>query len=94
MSVKGIVYLIHFHSPLGRANHYLGWTVNLQTRMDSHRNNSGARILRACNIIGITWEVVRTWEQEDRHFERKLKNLKNAKRLCPVCSVERGAKCK
>jgi hypothetical protein len=42
--VPGTVYLLHFDRPYKHARHYLGWTANLQARLDSHRAGHGARI--------------------------------------------------
>jgi hypothetical protein len=36
---------------------------------------------------GIGFQVARTWDGEDRAFERKLKNGKHSSRLCPICKA-------
>jgi len=87
-NVEGTVYLIHFDAPLAHARHYVGWASNLSGRLAHHRKGSGARLMRAVNEAGITWSVVRTWQEADRNFERKLKNQKNTPRLCPACTAE------
>lgn len=79
------VYLIHFNKKLRHAQHYLGFADDVDKRIARHRSGRGARLLRALNDLGIEWECVRRWDDGDRAFERKLKGLKNAKRLCPVC---------
>jgi hypothetical protein len=48
----------------------------------------GAKLLRAVNRAGISWEVVRTWSVNSQELERHLKNLKNSPRLCPICNPE------
>jgi len=74
------------------AQHYIGYTDDLEQRLASHRNGDGAAIMAAVAERGITWEVVRTWEG-NRELERKLKNLKAAPRLlCPVCREDRRNK--
>lgn len=84
------VYLIHFDEPLaGHARHYIGYAEDVDGRMWHHKHNSGARILAACNERKIKYKIVRTWEGEDRTFERKLKNQKHAWRHCPVCRETR-----
>lgn len=45
-------------------------------------------MLRAVNRAGINWAVVRTWAVDSQELERKLKNLKNSPRLCPICNPE------
>lgn len=81
-----MVYLIHFEIKLCHAQHYIGFVEkNLKQRIQRHRDGQGARILRAANAAGINWEVVRVWEDADKTFERKLKNKKNASKLCPLC---------
>jgi predicted GIY-YIG superfamily endonuclease len=86
--VPGTVYLIHFAEPYRHAKHYLGWASDLEQRITRHRCSHGARLLQVVNQAGIEWKVVRVWEDETRHFERRLKNRKNSPRLCPVCGGE------
>ena len=81
-----MIYLIHFDQPLSHAQHYIGFTDdNLEQRIATHKAGNGSKLLRAVNKAGIEWSVVRTWEG-DRKQERKLKNRKKARLLCPVCS--------
>ena len=84
----GTVYLIHADRPLAHAQHYLGWTTDLESREDEHRRGQGSPLLRAMQAEGIGWRVSRLWPKRDRYFERKLKNRKNARALCPVCGAE------
>lgn len=85
-----MIYLIHFQRPLHHARHYLGFVSDreLARRMERHRSGDGARLLRALGKAGIDWKVARTWEGGTRDQERKLKNRKKARRLCPVCMGE------
>lgn len=93
----GTVYLIHFDKPLGdlanirgQAQHYLGYTDDLEARLERHREGNGSAIMAAVVKSGITWHVVRTWEG-DRTLERKLKQRKNSPKLCPICQNGRQA---
>ena len=90
-----MVYLIHFAQKFKHAEHYLGYAKDelFEKRLECHRKNHGAAILRALNKLGISWSVVRTWPSEDGNFERKLKNQKKARCLCPICKnkKENGA---
>ena len=90
-----VVYLIHFDVPLGdlcnprgRAQHYIGYTENLEQRLEQHRNGNGSAIMAAVSEAGIGWRVVRTWEG-GRDLERRLKRRKNSPKLCPICSLGR-----
>ncbi len=83
------MYLIHFEEPLCHARHYIGYTrLSVEQRVERHHSGDGARLLRVLDQKGIQCRVVRVWEDADQEFERKLKNQKNAKRFCPVCSSE------
>ena len=83
--MKGTIYLIHFDRPLHHARHYLGWTSNLQARLESHLDGNGARLMAAVGRAGVGWRLVRAWSG-DRARERKMKNQKNTPRaFCPVC---------
>lgn len=53
--------------------------------------SKGARLLQVVRDAGINFHVARTWDG-DRKLERKLKNRKNAKFLCPECEKERREK--
>jgi predicted GIY-YIG superfamily endonuclease len=83
-----MVYLIHFHSKLSHAQHYLGSCANdgLDERLARHKAGNGSALMRAVEEAEITWSVVRTWKQQGRVFERHLKNQKNAPRFCPLCN--------
>lgn len=48
------VYLLHYKSPIGnlsnprgQAQHYLGFTSDLETRLAEHKNGKGAKITAA-----------------------------------------------
>jgi predicted GIY-YIG superfamily endonuclease len=41
MTVEGTVYLLHFERPYkGRMRHYLGFTRNLEQRLENHRQGT------------------------------------------------------
>ncbi len=98
-SPQGSVYPVCFDgvlgdvaNPKGRAGHYLGWADDVAARMAEHRAGRGARILAACVERGIAFDVVRTWADVDRTFERRMKRQHNAWRLCPRCACQRGGR--
>ena len=86
----GTVYLIHFREPLCHAQHYIGWAKDVERRCQKHKNGNGAKLMAAVEELGLPWEVVRIWDCKDRNFERQLKNQKNAKRICPICSGDKA----
>ena len=90
--MSGTVYLIHFARPLGdldnprgQAQHYMGWTGDLTTRLQAHRTGNGSAIMAAVAREGIGWRCVRTWAG-GRDLERQLKRQHNAPRFCPICN--------
>jgi predicted GIY-YIG superfamily endonuclease len=83
----GTVYLIHLDAAYKHARHYIGWTADLDTRLEAHRNGRGARLMEVITDAGITWRLARTWPG-GRDRERAIKDRHNAPRLCPVCSPQ------
>jgi hypothetical protein len=91
----GTVYLIHFEQPIGdlsnprgQAQHYLGFTDDLEARLEAHRSGNGSAIMAAVSERGIGWQLVRTWEG-GRELERRLKRRHASPGLCPICRRER-----
>jgi predicted GIY-YIG superfamily endonuclease len=82
----GEIYIIHLHTKLGHAQHYVGFTTNYSGRMFHHRNNTGSHFLRVCNELRIKWTPVLKFAGT-RTDERRLKNTNNTSRYCPVCRV-------
>jgi predicted GIY-YIG superfamily endonuclease len=80
----GIIYLIHFAEPYQHARHYLGWTSDLDSRLEQHRNGQGARLMAVIKKAGIGWELARTWTGT-RTRERSLK-ARGHGRMCPICT--------
>jgi hypothetical protein len=84
----GDLYLLHFCQRLGTGKHsiqhYLGFTPDLETRLDKHRRGQGARITQVLKERGIGWDVVAVWPG-NRQVENALK-LHSATRICPVCT--------
>lgn len=82
-----MIYLLHFSSRFRHAAHYIGYCEDgkLEERLDRHRRGHGATLLKHVFAAGIKVEVVRTWKG-DRDFERRLKKMGSACRICPICS--------
>lgn len=88
-----MVYLIHFDRPYKHAQHYIGYTENLDQRIYEHEFTvNGARLLQVVREAGIGFQVVRVWPDGDRAFERRLKNMKNSRRYCPICQAKKKNK--
>lgn len=92
----GTVYLIHFATPLSHASHYIGYTThrNVDRRLADHRKGQGSRLLQVVREKGIRFFVSRVWFDVPRRFERRLKDRKNAKVLCPTCNPNAGSFCR
>jgi predicted GIY-YIG superfamily endonuclease len=89
----GTVYLLHLSKKIaGHAGHYLGFTTDLEQRLEDHESGQGARLMEVAKERGIKFELVRTWDRQTRNFERQLKNRKNARFLCPICEEEARAR--
>ena len=83
-----MIYLLHYDRPLHHAQHYLGSCDDPQ-RIQSHGNGtSRARLPQVFCQLGVQFVVARTWEG-GRTGERKLKNQKNARVLCPICRTRK-----
>jgi 2'-5' RNA ligase/ribosomal protein S18 acetylase RimI-like enzyme len=95
----GEVYLLHFNirpdevvqptredarKPF-HARHYLGWAENAQSRIQEHRDGTGARLTQHLKSLGYTFEVAQIWNGESRKFERRLKDQGGLSRHCPIC---------
>jgi len=82
---SGTIYLLHFETKIANhAQHYLGFAVDLPTRLSQHQAGNGSRLMARVHELSIGWCAARTWKG-DRDFERKLKNRRNGPRLCPIC---------
>jgi len=84
-----MIYLLHYDRPLHHAQHYLGFTDDLDARTARHLNGFGGRLPAVFSELGISFRIARTWDG-DRKLERKLKNRKNGRKLCPICLNEKN----
>jgi putative endonuclease len=88
------VYLLHYAEPIGdlnnprgQAQHYLGFSDDLEQRLEAHRHGNGAALPAAFAAQGIPFIVARVWTDGDRTLERRLKNWHKHSQLCPVCKA-------
>src|SRR3989440_11558285 len=82
------VYLIHLNTPYKHAKHYLGFSEDVQGRVQKHRRGNGARFMEVITKEGISWHVSRIWDG-GRELEAALKTGNNSGRLCPTCLQEK-----
>lgn len=83
-SPEGTIYLLHFDRPLAHARHYIGWTEDLERRLEKHARDGGAAIVRAAINEGIGIVLAATFVGTKRD-EGRLKDRGGARRICPVC---------
>lgn len=86
------VYLVHFDRPFYHARHYLGFAVDVEARLEIHRNPrewQHHKLMRAIHAAGIGFVLARVWPDGDRKLERQLKRRKSSPRLCPLCQEAR-----
>jgi predicted GIY-YIG superfamily endonuclease len=84
----GLMYLLHFQRSYHHARHYLGYTENLEARLEAHRAGRGSPLVAAAVRDGTDFALAATWEG-DRHEERRLHRYRNSPRqLCPICRGE------
>ncbi len=85
----GVIYLLHFDMPLGHAQHYMGWTADLDTRLVRHASGHSAVLTEVFRSKRIGFTLARCW-RGTRDAERRLKRRHNGRRLCPICSPKKG----
>lgn len=81
--MKGYVYLLRFEKPISphsTTQTYTGFAADLAARIQAHRHGNGARLTQVAHERGIGFRVARVWVG-DRHTERRIKNLKNGRKL-------------
>lgn len=91
-------YLLHFSKPyvgtrrnpnakrVQVVNHYIGYAErDPYERIAQHQQGHGARLTQVAVQAGIKLIPAQIWMSGTRKDERKLKNRKNAAKLCPIC---------
>jgi len=94
---SGAVYLLHFEPSFKHAGRYVGWTgvtddesplAAVQARYRQHVTGKGSPLVKAAVEAGCAVVIARVWADRDRHFERSIKEGKNASRLDPITRGE------
>lgn len=86
-NINGIIYLLHYKEKLsGHAQHYVGWTNDLENRILQHKQG----IEKKCKLTyefakaKIPFKISKLW-YGTRNDERKIKNQRNHPRHCSCC---------
>lgn len=86
----GTVFLLHFNAPYQHARHYLEYTARtVEARVSDHRAGFAYRtvpLMLALHQSGITFDVARVWPNASKADEKRLRDLHDNPRLCPVCN--------
>lgn len=76
------------------ARHYIGFSEDIEARLEEHRRGNGSAFMAAVSQRGIEWTLARVWPGQGRDWERHLKRQKHAARLCPICNQNALECCK
>jgi predicted GIY-YIG superfamily endonuclease len=88
MMAEGTVYLLHFERPYhGPMQHYVGFTYDLDRRLEDHRAGTGGITTRRAFEQGIAFSLARTWLGTLK-FERQIK-ARGPSNYCPLCPRRR-----
>src|SRR6185295_10462480 len=79
--------------PFHHAQHYVGFSHNVDQRVDTHLTGYGSKLTQAVVKAGIEIQLARVWPDGDMHFERKLHNRHALKDVCPTCDPNALCKC-
>jgi predicted GIY-YIG superfamily endonuclease len=84
--VRG-VYLLHFASPFGLQQHYVGWSSDVDRRVAHHLAGDGGEFTRSVFRRGIVMTLAASWPGEHA-YELWLKKHGPVARFCPLCSPD------
>jgi predicted GIY-YIG superfamily endonuclease len=94
-STMGEVYLFHFNSPLGnlanrraQAQHYLGFSDDLDARIAKQLAGRGAKLVAAALKQGLVFELYH-WPAP-LATEKLIKKYKKTSAFCPACCAAAG----
>ncbi|EAZ88605.1 GIY-YIG nuclease family protein [Crocosphaera chwakensis] len=81
------VYILHFQRPISpyhTAQHYVGFTKDIDQRIREHRKGRGSRFCAVAKERDISFTLAELLMGE-RSLEKAIKRQKNTKIFCPVC---------
>ena len=82
------VYILHFDKPISpdhTAQHYVGFTKDIDQRIRQHRKGKGSRFCAVAKERVIKFILAELLIGE-RDLEKAIKRQKNTKKFCPICS--------
>lgn len=85
----GYVYVIHFCEKFHHAEHYIGCTRSIKSRLTAHANGLGSNLIAHHMKNGGQWQLASLYNctiAEMRKIERSFKNVKNGGSFCSICS--------
>ena len=95
LGTQGHLYLFHFNAPLGnlsnrraQAQHYVGFTDDLDTRIAKQLAGKGAKIVAAALERGLVFELY-SWPAT-LEVEKLVKARKQTSVFCPACAAAAG----
>lgn len=86
---KGTVYLLHFDTPFRHARHYIGFSADVDNRLEEQLRGNGAKLVRAAIAAGISIRLAAEFPGKSLRFEIFLKNRGGAAKWCPICKLLR-----
>lgn len=90
---QGTIYVLHFEPAYEHAKHYIGYTTKGgEARADEHVGGRGSPLVRAATARGCTVTLAAEFPGTPTD-ERKLKNRKNARSICPRCRPDYNDEC-
>lgn len=85
------IYLLHFDPPgPNNLRHYIGacYEGNLEARLARHARLGGSQTVARALKARSTFLVVRLIHGQDWATERRLKNARSHRRMCPLCTPD------
>lgn len=102
MKKNYVVYLLHFDKPYWKTcRHYVGYTGNLQQRLNKHITGTGSKLVAYAvkkgnifdpvqilsNKFNYLGDPISLTKKEARQLELKYKRTKNLKHYCRYCTM-------
>lgn len=80
------MYLLHFERAYkGCSRHYIGFTRDLERRLEDHRQGTACATTKTAFDRGIGFTVARTWPGTAR-LKRQIQQRGSIK-SCPICQA-------
>lgn len=85
---RGTVYLLHFDAPYQHARHYVGFSTEIDNRLEVQLRGNGAKLVKRVLEAGINIRLAKEFPNVSLRFEIQLKNRGGATKWCPICKEE------